>query len=94
MSTVNLTNEEYDMRKRFLEDLKLLSKTEHAKILEILQKHKADFSENSNGVFFDVSKITAETFHDIQTYMEFCKIVRQDQARRDEYERQAQDMLR
>lgn len=94
MSTVNLTNEEYDTRKRFLEDLKLLSKTEHAKILEILQKWKADYSENSNGIFFDVSKISAETFKDIQAYMEFCRTVRQEQARRDEDERQAQDMLR
>jgi hypothetical protein len=89
-----LTNEEYDLRKKFLEDLKLLSKTEHQHIFELLKADISDYSENSNGVFFDVSKISQETFLKLQTYMNFCMEVRKEQASRDEDERKAQENLR
>jgi len=91
---MSLTNEEYEERKRFLEDLKLLSKTEHEHIFSLLKEDSIDFSENSNGVFFDVSKINNEVFLKLQTYMQFCMEVRKDQATREEEERKAQDMLR
>jgi hypothetical protein len=91
--TTPLTNEEYDERKRFLEDLKTLSKTEHSKIFEILRTHKAEFSENSNGVFFDVTKLSKDLFTEIQSYMNYCRQVRIEQASRDEEERRAQDAL-
>jgi len=89
-----LTNEEYEIRKKFLEDLKILSKTEHEHIFELLKTDTSDYSENSNGVFFDISKISKETFLKLHTYMNFCMEVRREQASRDEDERKAQDMLR
>ena len=89
-----LTNEEYEQRKKFLEDLKLLSKTEHAHIFELLKTDVSDYSENSNGIFFDISKISHETFLKLQTYMNFCMQIRKEQASRDEDERKAQEMLR
>ena len=89
-----LTNEDYESRKIFLDDLKLLSKTEHEHIFELLKADISDYSENSNGVFFDVSKIPQETFLKLQAYMKFCMEVRKEQASRDEDERKAQDMLR
>ena len=91
---MSLTNEEYEERKRFLEDLKLLSKTEHEHIFSLLKEDNTEYSENSNGVFFDVSKINNEVFLKLQTYMQFCMEVRKDQATREEEERKAQDMLR
>lgn len=91
---MSLTNEEYEERKRFLEDLKLLSKTEHEHIFSLLREDNTEYSENSNGVFFDVSKINNEVFLKLQTYMQFCMEVRKDQATREEEERKAQDMLR
>jgi hypothetical protein len=89
-----LTNEEYDERKHFLENLKLLSKTEHAKIFELIHKNKAEFSENSNGIFFDISKISPDLFSELKAYMNYCTQVRTDQAERDAEERKAQDNLR
>ena len=89
-----LTNEEYESRKIFLEDLKLLSKTEHQHIFGLLKVDVTDYSENSNGVFFDVCKISQETFVKLQAYIKFCMEVRKEQASRDEDERKAQDMLR
>ena len=91
--TTLLTNEEYDERKKFLEDLKLLSKVEHSKLFEILRAKKADYSENSNGVFFDVSKLSKDTFEELQNYMIYCSSVRKEQMERDEEERRAQDAL-
>ena len=94
MSMSSLTNDEYDSRRRFLDDLKLLSKTEHEKMFEILKTDMSDYTENSNGIFFDVSKLSADTFGKLQLYMEFCRTIRKEQAERDEEERRAQDMLR
>ena len=88
-----LTNEEYDRRKYFLEDLKTLSKTEGTRIFEVLRKNNVEYSENSNGVFFDLVSLSKETFEELLKYMEFCRTVRKDQADRDD-ERKAQiDML-
>lgn len=89
-----LTNEEYELRRKFLEDLKILSKTEHENMFKILKEDVNDFSENSNGIFFDVSKIGNAVFAKLQAYMDFCMQVRKEQASRDEDERKAQDMLR
>ena len=89
-----LTNEEYEDRKRLLEDLKILSKTEHEHIFEILKGDSTEFSENSNGVFFDISKLDKAIFLKIQTYIQFCMEVRKEQESRDEKERKAHEMLR
>jgi hypothetical protein len=89
-----LSDAEYESRKRFLSDLKGLSKTESAKMFEILKKHKTEFSENSNGVFFDLIKLSTEAFKELQEYMEFCRTVQTEQKVREENERLAQDMLR
>ena len=78
-----LSDTEYETRRKFLEELKGLTKAEHEKIFEILRDGGAEFSENSNGVFFDVAKVSAETFRALEKYMEFCRCVRKDQAARE-----------
>jgi hypothetical protein len=78
-----LSNDEYDERRRVLEEIKGLTKTEHLKILQILREGGAEFSENSNGVFFDVAKLSADSFRKVQAYLEFCHAVRKDQAERE-----------
>ena len=89
-----LSDAEYDSRKKFLAELKGLSKTEMANIFDILKRHKMEYSENSNGVFFDLMKLPKEVFDEIQTYMDFCRTVQSEQTVRDEDERLAQDALR
>jgi hypothetical protein len=91
MST--LTNEEYDERKRFLEALSTLVKDEQENIYRILKQSNEDFSENSNGIFFDVSKIKKDTFLKIKSYMEFCRKNREDFQLREEEERKVQEIL-
>ncbi len=88
-----LTSEEYEERKRALEELKLLSKVEQEEVLHILQSTSAEFSENSNGVFFDLCKLPADTFTNIQKYLDFCRKNRDEFAVREEQERKAQEAL-
>lgn len=92
-SAAVLTAEEYDQRKRFAEEVKLLTKNEMEEMYRILKKESAEYSENSNGVFFDVSKLPAETFAKIQTFMTFCKTNRDELSAREEEYRKAQDAL-
>jgi len=84
---------EYESRKQLLADLKILSKTESLKVFEIIKRNKVEYSENSNGIFFDLTKISAEVFEELVVYMEFCKKVRTEQNMRDEDERIAQENL-
>ena len=62
-------------------------------MFEILKKDKVEYSENSNGVFFDLTKVSAEVFEELNAYMEFCRKVRVEQNMRDEDERIAQENL-
>lgn len=91
---MSMTTEEYEERRRFLDDLKLLSNTEHKKIFEILLKGGSEFTENSNGIFFDLCKVSSETFHEFMEYLNFCKAVRNEQIERERNEQAAQENLR
>jgi hypothetical protein len=89
----SLSNSDYDLRKEMLADLKGLSKTESIKMFEIVKRNKIEYSENSNGIFFDLVKISNEVFEELRVYIEFCKKVREEQTLRDEEERIAQENL-
>jgi hypothetical protein len=89
----SLTNEEYDERKCFLEDLKKLVKDEQENIYRILKQSNEEFSENSNGIFFDVTKLKVSTFLQMRSYMEFCTKNRENFCIREEEERKAQELL-
>lgn len=88
-----LTAAEYEERKQFLEDLKKLVKSEQETIFYILKSYHCDFSENSNGIFFDVSKVTTEAFLKMKEYMIFCKKNHDDFLQREEEERIAAEIV-
>ena len=85
--------EDYELRKHFLENIKLLNKSEKEELFRILTITKSSFTENSNGIFFDVSKLTKDTFDQMLQFLEFCKKNRQEFQQREEEEKKAQDML-
>ena len=85
--------EDYDIRKDFLEDLKLLNKTEQEEIFRIVKSSNTQYSENSNGIFFDISKITPIIFIEMQQFMEFCKKNRKNFESRAIEEKKAQDVI-
>jgi len=92
-SAATLTVEEYEQRKLFSEEVKSLTKDEMEEVYRILKSSKAEFSENSNGVFFDASKLPAEIFEKLQAFMVFCKKSRDDCNAREEEFKRARDAL-
>jgi len=85
--------EDYEIRKEFLEDLKLLNKTEQEEIFRIIKTSNTQYSENSNGIFFDISKILQATFLEMQKFMNFCKSNRKNFESREIEEKKAQDVI-
>ena len=86
-------NDDYEKRKQLLEELKLLNKIEHEGIFRILKTTNSSYSENSNGIFFDVSKLDSETFNQMRQFLDFCKQNRQSFEDREKEEKLAQEML-
>ena len=52
--------------------MKHLVKTEYEEIFRILKKYDETFTENSNGIFFDVMTIKETTFIEMKNFMDFC----------------------
>ena len=92
-TSATLSSEDYEERKRTLEQIKGLAKEEQKELFRILKDTRAEYSENSNGIFFDVCKLPAETFHSIQKFMEFCRKTREECAIREEEQRKAEEAL-
>jgi hypothetical protein len=76
MQSPTISQSEYDQRKLFLEDLKTLTKDEYEEIFRILRRNNVEYSENSNGVFFDLLSINHTTFESLQNFMQLSKTQR------------------
>ena len=85
--------EDYDVRKNFLESLKILNKSEKEELFRILSLTKSIYTENSNGIFFDVSKLSTDAFEQMIQFLNFCKKNREEFLNREEEEKKAQDIL-
>jgi hypothetical protein len=79
-----ISNQEYEERKHFLEILKTLVKSEQEEVYRILKRGNVSMSYNSNGVFFDLNHVSGEVFQELKKFMEFCKKTRSDLATRDQ----------
>lgn len=83
MTTPGLTSEEYERRKLFLANLKGLTKAEHIEIVRILQQHKVEFSENANGVFFNLTNLDQTIFNALELFIRFTQTNHKDLANRE-----------
>jgi hypothetical protein len=72
----------YDERKKIFEYFKILVKPEQEEIFRIIRKTRENYTENSNGIFFDLSTISDDTFNQIKEYLNFCLRTRQEDAER------------
>ena len=79
-----LLPEEYERRRIFLESLKTLTKAEYVEIARILVKHNVIFSENSNGIFFNVGLLDQSIFETLLQFIEFTQLNRRDLAIREQ----------
>ena len=68
----------YDERKKVFEHIKVLDKPEQEEVFRIIRKTKENYTENSHGIFFDLSTISNESFSLIKEYINFCLKTRQE----------------
>jgi dsDNA-specific endonuclease/ATPase MutS2 len=73
-------NATYEERKNIFEHIKLLVKSEQEEIFRIIRKTKDNYTENSNGIFFDLTTISDEAFNQIQEYISFCLNISNDRS--------------
>jgi len=65
--------DDYDRLKEFCKDIELLSRSEIEELYRILRREGGEYSENSNGIFFDVATLPANVFEALWKFIEFCK---------------------
>jgi hypothetical protein len=68
----------YEERKKVFDIIKNLAKPEQEELFRIIRKTKENYTENSNGIFFDLSSLSDSTFLQIQEYLDFCLKTRQE----------------
>jgi len=68
----------YEERKNIFEQIKVLVQSEQEEIFRIIRKTKENYTENSNGIFFDLSTLSESTIAQINEYLKFCLKTRQE----------------
>ena len=68
----------YEERRNIFEHIKVLVDSEQQEIFRIIRKTKENYTENSNGIFFDLATISESTFIQINEYLNFCLKTRQE----------------
>lgn len=72
----------YEQKKNILEEIKLLSKLECEEIFRIIKRNNVEYTENSNGIFFDIMHLSDEIVSKIQIFLDFCKTQRKSEEER------------
>ena len=77
-----LSLQDYDERKSCLEEIKHLSKEQYEGLFFVLKHHSISFTENSNGIFFDLTSLTADEFQKIKEFLHLCTTQNQNEQER------------
>jgi hypothetical protein len=72
MTTPN-QNDNYEAKKIMLDDIKEFSVDECQELFRILKQNGVQYTENSNGIFFDLVPIDNDTFFKLQNFIDFTK---------------------
>jgi len=70
--------DDYEQRKEFSKEINTLSRAELEEIYRILKREGGAYSENSNGIFFDIASLPANIFDALWKFLKFCKSNAQD----------------
>ena len=54
-------------------EIESLSRPELEELYRILRREGGEYSENSNGIFFDIASLPANVFEALWKFIEFCK---------------------
>ena len=68
----NLSQDEYDQRRKLWEGIKSLIKSEQEELYRILKRNEVEITENTNGIFFDVGKLSQTIITQIEKFLQFC----------------------
>jgi len=68
----------HEERKHIFDTIKALVKPEQEEIFRIIRKLKVPYSENSNGIFFDLSSLSDSDFEKLKEYIQYCLKTRQE----------------
>ncbi len=82
MSNCPDSKQSYDRRKLFVEELKTLEKNDYEELFRLLKKSEIEFSENSNGIFFDVTNLSESNFILLEEFMIRLKKQKDDESQR------------
>lgn len=74
MSSPALSKEEYEQRKLFLEELKHLTNDQYQEVFRILKRNDVKYTENSNGIFFEVASLSSDIFKQLEQIIELSKV--------------------
>ena len=74
MSSPVLNKEEYEQRKNFLEELKRLTPDQYEDVFRIIKRNDIEYSDNSNGIFFDLSQISTDIFKQLEQLILLSKV--------------------
>ena len=69
----NLSQDEYDRRRKLWEAIKILIKSEQEELFRILKRNEVELTENTNGIFFDVGKLSQAVVAEIEKFLQFCQ---------------------
>ena len=74
---INLNNDMNSMimdlkRNKIIENIKNLNLFEHQEIFKIIRKDNIKYSENSNGVFVNMNKLSDNTIYEIDRFITYC----------------------
>jgi hypothetical protein len=72
----------YEDRKKIFDIIPTLVTSEQEEVFRIIRKLKVSYSENSNGIFFDLSNLSDDVFQQIKEYIDFCLTTRRDHEHR------------
>ena len=72
LNTTVLSQEEYDQRRKLWEGIKSLIKSEQEELYRILKRNEVEITENTNGIFFDVGKLSQTIITQIEKFLQFC----------------------
>jgi len=72
----------HDERKKLFETIQSLVKPEQEELFRIIRKLKVSYSENSNGIFFDLSTVSEDAYAHMKEYIQFCIANRQEHEER------------
>ncbi len=73
---------DYEERKRFLDFLPRLSKPQYEQMFRILKVNGGEFTENSNGIFFDIAKLNDKCFEEMNAFMKYCILQKEEEEAR------------